>query len=255
MHTVEEAMTKHVVTVLPDASATVAARIMRDAGVSGLPVVDRDGRVIGILTEADLLHRAVIADPTDTVTTRRSCAWPAATVADLMSRDVLGLRRDDPLAKAARVMENARVRRLVVVGDGFALEGIISRSDVVAALARSDADIEAEIRTCVIDQVLDLDPDDIDVSVNQGIVTVSGVVGQRREAVRLERLIGRILGVSGVESSVAWRADTMFRGRKPRFALFTNAGEFERTRTAGRATARPSAPGQDSTGNNERKVN
>lgn len=248
MRTVEEVMSEHVVTVSPEASATVAARIMRDVGVSGLPVVDREGCVVGILTEADLLHRAVVADPADTVTKHRLRDWPSATVADLMSRDVLGLRRDDPLAKAARLMGTARVRRLVVVGDGFALEGIISRSDVVAALARSDADIEAEIRTSVIDRLLDLDPDDIDVSVDQGVVTVGGVVARRREAVRLERLIGRILGVSGVESSVAWRADTIGRGRKPRFAFFTRTGGEEDTRSAGHTTSRPRAPDEDSTG-------
>ena len=231
MHTVEEAMTDHVVTVRPEASATAAARIMRDVGVSGLPVVDREGRVVGILTEADLLHRAVVHDPAATVTPRRSNDLPSAAVADLMSRDVLGLRRDDPLAKAARLMEKARVRRLVVVGDGFVLEGIISRSDVVAALARSDADIEAEIRTSVIDQVLDLHPDDIDVSVSQGVVTIDGVVDERREAVRLERLVGRVLGVSDVESAVAWRADTMAPGRKPRFAFFTHTRGQEGTRS------------------------
>ncbi|MGB9358140.1 MAG: CBS domain-containing protein [Acidimicrobiia bacterium] len=231
MHTVEGAMTEHVVTVWPEASATVAARIMRDVGVSGLPVVDGEGCVVGILTEADLLHRAVVADPAEIDTKPRVRDWPSATVADLMSRDVLGLRRDDPLAKAARLMEKARVRRLVVVGDGFALEGIISRSDVVAALARSDADIGAEIRTRVIDQVLGLDPEDLDVSVSQGVVSLIGVVAQRREAVRLERLVGRVLGVSSVESAVRWKADTMARGRRPRFALFANTGGEEGTRS------------------------
>ena len=251
MHTVEEAMTEHVVTVWPEASATVAARIMRDIGVSGLPVVDGEGCVVGILTEADLLHRAVVADPAEIDAKHRPRGWPSATVANLMSLDVLGLRRDDPLAKAARLMEKARVRRLVVVGDGFALEGIISRSDVVAALARSDADIGAEIRTCVIDQVLGLEPDDIDVSVSQGVVTLNGVVAQRREAVRLERLVGRVLGVSNVESAVGWRADTMTRGRRPRFALFTNTGGEEGIRSVPPAATESDARDQGATSSDE----
>ena len=221
MHTVEEAMTVEVITVGPDEPVTVAARIMRDAGVSGLPVVDASGAVIGILTEADLLHRAVLADLSEigdrSGSRNRSLG---STVADLMSRDVLAVRREAPLAEAARLMEKARVRRLLVVGPEFVIEGIISRRDVVAALARSDTDIEAEIRSCVIDEILGLDPRQVGVSVDQGVVTMSGVVAQRREAVRLERLAGKVLGVSAVENSVTWKADLVYPGLVPRFAYF-----------------------------------
>jgi len=219
MHAVEETMSADVVTVLPDASVTVAARIMRDAGVSGLPVVDSDGCVVGILTEADLLHRAIIEGPGERAVSRLSRDRRAgSTVAELMSRDVIGVRRDDSLATAARLMETARVRRLVVVGDGLALEGIISRSDVIAPLARSDADIEAEIRSCVVTEILGLDPDDVTISVNQGIAIISGVVAERREADRLERLASKVLGVSRVDSAVTWRTHTTSPWRTPRFA-------------------------------------
>jgi CBS domain-containing protein len=222
MHTVEEAMTPDVVTVGPEAPVTMAARIMRDARVSGLPVVDRDGCVVGIVTEADLLHRAVVPDVA-AAGAKRSARdrWPGSTVADVMSHEVIGLRRDDPLGKAARLMEKARVRRLVVVGDGFVLEGIISRSDVVAALARSDQDIEDEIRAEVVGHILGIDPDTIEVSVHRGVVTLRGSVTYRREAVRLERLAASVLGVSGVDSSVTWEIDNGFVGRKPRFGYLT----------------------------------
>jgi CBS domain-containing protein len=221
MHTVEGAMTVQVVTVGPDEPVTVAARIMRDAGVSGLPVVDASGAVVGILTEADLLHCAVLADLSEIGDRGGSRDRSlGSNVADLMSRDVLAVRRDAPLAKAARLMEKARVRRLLVVGPEFMIEGIISRRDVVAALARPDSDIEAEIRSCVMDEILGLDPRQIDVSVDQGVVTMSGVVGQRREAVRLERLAGQVLGVSRVESSVTWEADVADPGLVRRFAFF-----------------------------------
>ena len=124
------------------------------------------------------------------------------------------------MAKAAGVMEKARVRRLVVVGGGFALEGIISRRDVVAALARPDADIEEGIRSHVIDDILGLNPDTIDVVVDQGIVTLAGAVMYRREAVRLERLTNSVLGVSRVDTSVTWQTATSFPGPVPRFAYF-----------------------------------
>ena len=147
MHTVEEAMTSQVVTVSPESPVTVAARVICDSGMSGLPVVDGEGFVVGIVTEADLLHGAVLPDLAEAAGRRASRGeMSESRVGDVMSREVVGVRRDDPLAKAARLMETAQVRRLVVVGDGFTLEGIISRRDV-AALARPDRDIEDEIRS------------------------------------------------------------------------------------------------------------
>ena len=244
MH-VEDAMTVEVVTVGPDEPFTVAARIMRDAGVSGLPVVDASGCVIGILTEADCLHRALETDPSEIGSRRRlrNRTW-ARTVADLMTRDVLDVHRDTPLAEAVRLMQKARVRRLVVVGPGGVLEGIISRSDAVAALARSDEDIEAEVRSCVIGELLGLGPDDVYVSVDQGIVTLAGVVPQRRDAVRLERLAGEVLGVNRVESAVTWEVDILFPALVPRFAYFPKlfASFRERSRTR---TAKSKVPGND----------
>ena len=219
MHTVEEAMTSHVVTVSPESPVTVAARVMRDSGVSGLPVVDGDGCVVGIVTEADLLHRAVLPDLANVKNRRGSRGEGSESrVCDVMSREVVGVRRDDPLAKAARLMETARVRRLVVAGDGFTLEGIISRRDVVAALARPDRDIEDEIRSRVVNGLLGLEPQAVTVSVDDGIVTLGGSVTHQREAVRLQRLANRVLGVSRVDSSVTWHVDDLgFAGRVPRF--------------------------------------
>ena len=234
---VEDAMTVDVVTVGPDEPFTVAAQIMRDAGVSGLPVVDASGCVIGILTEADCLHRTVKTDPSEIGSRRRlrNRTW-ARTVADLMTRDVLGVRRDTPLAEAIRLMQKARVRRLVVVGPGGVLEGVISRSEAMAALARSDEDIEAEVRSGVIGELLGLGPDEVYVSVDQGIVTLAGVVPQRRDAVRLERLAGEVLGVNRVESAVTWEVDVVFPALVPRFAyfpkLFAKFRERSRTRMA-----------------------
>lgn len=246
MHTVEEAMTVEVITVGPDEPVTAAARIMRDAAVSGLPVVDASGAVLGILTEADLLHRAVLADLADVGDRGGSRDRSlGSTVADLMSCDVLAVRRDAPLAKAARLMEKARVRRLLVVGPEFVIEGVISRADVIAALARSDTDIESEIRSCVIDEILGLDPRQIDVLVDQGVVTMSGVVEQRREAVRLERLAGQVLGVSRVESSLTWEADVADRGLGPRFAYFSKYFAKRREESSGSVTTSAGADKND----------
>ena len=90
------------------------------------------------------------------------------------------------------------------------------------APVRSDADIEADIRSCVIGKVVGVNPRDVAVSVNDGVVEMAGVVAERREAVRLERLACKVAGVSRVESSVTWEADTAYLGRRPRFAHFAN---------------------------------
>jgi osmotically-inducible protein OsmY len=88
--------------------------------------------------------------------------------------------------------------------------------------ARSDADIEAEIRSRVIGNIVGVNSRDIAVSVDQGVVKIAGVVAERREAVRLKRLAGKVPGVSRVESSVTWETDTAYLGRRPRFAHFAN---------------------------------
>ncbi len=105
------------------------------------------------------------------------------------------------------------------------------------ALLRSDANIEAEIYSCVISKVLGGNPDDISVSVSAGVARMIGVVAERREAVRLERLASKVPGVSRVESSVTWEADTTYPGRRPRFAYFAKSQD----RTGGRPTSSPPA--------------
>ena len=164
MQTVEDAMTVDVITVGPDEPVTVAARIMRNAGATGLLVVDASGYLAGILTEADLLNPA------------------AADLSEI--NDQRGSRNTAP--------------------------------------AGSDADIEAEIRSRVIGEVLGLDRDHVDISVDQGVVTLAGVVTKRQEAIRLQRLASKVLGVSRVKTSVTLEADTAYLGLVPRFAYFAN---------------------------------
>ena len=206
MQTVEEAMTVDVLTVRPDEPVTVAARIMRNAGATGLLVVDASGHVAGILTEADLLNPAAAdSSEIDDRHGSRNRSWTSIAT-DLMSREVLGVSRDQPVAQGAR--------------PGFAYEGVMLPSDMVAVSARSDADLEAEIRTQAIGEVLGLDPDHADIFVDQGVVTLAGVVTKRREATRLKRRTGKVPGASRVKSSVTSEANTAYPGLVPRFAYF-----------------------------------
>ena len=96
MPTVDSAMTTSVVTIAPFETVAAAARMMSDRGVSGLPMVDPDGRVIGIITEANLLHRTRVPDQSrlddEDVERRRQ----SATVREVMSHDVVGICPDPP---------------------------------------------------------------------------------------------------------------------------------------------------------------
>jgi CBS-domain-containing membrane protein len=140
-----DVMTNSVVTIDADASVQTAARLMAEREVSALPVVDHDGRVIGMVSEGDLLHRA------ETGTERRRAWWldmltstaelagdyvrsHGGRVADVMTRDVVSVLETTPVADIAILLEANRIKRVPVLRDGR-LVGIVSRANLVRALA------------------------------------------------------------------------------------------------------------------------
>lgn len=144
MHAMD-VMTSEVVTIDPDATVQAAARLMAERGISALPVVDRMKRVIGIVSEGDLLHRA------ETGTERRRAWWldrlaatnelagdyvksHSGTVEDIMTRDVVSVIDTTPIADIAILLETHRIKRVPVLRDGR-LVGIVSRANLVRALA------------------------------------------------------------------------------------------------------------------------
>jgi CBS domain-containing protein len=146
-------MTTDVVTVTPDVSLKEAARAMTDIGVSGLPVLDAEGRLVGIITEADFLAREAGRSERrrllDTLFSEPFVA-EAESVGEAMTTDPVVIYPEASLTEAARVMVNHRVKRLPVVDADGRLQGVISRADVVAAFTRPDDIIEDEIREDVI---------------------------------------------------------------------------------------------------------
>ncbi len=150
---VREIMTRSVVKVRADAHLIEAARLMREFHVSGLPVVGADGALAGVLSEKDLvrdLHRAAgVASPRglldlllDSSTARGPTLFELCRrrlerghVADLMAPRVVTVRPSAPVRELAELMEREGVHRLPVVDDAGVLVGIVSRRDVVAAIA------------------------------------------------------------------------------------------------------------------------
>jgi CBS domain-containing protein len=196
MH-VRDLMTTDVVAVAPTTTIRDAARMMFRYRVSGLPVVDPDDHVLGIITEGDFLGMEL---------ERIDQGVAKDLVGDVMSHSVLSVPPDLELMEAARYMHTQQVKRVMVVEDAK-MVGILSRFDVVAAFTRPDDLIEDEIREDLIRRVLFVDPATVDVSVSNGVVTFVGTIGTRTEARLVEELAIRLDGVVAVENELGWRLD------------------------------------------------
>jgi CBS domain-containing protein len=197
---VVDVMTTDVITVSPETAIKDAARLMFRNRVSGLPVCDGDGSIVGIITEADFLRLEVARQEAEN-------PLPVETVGQVMNSNVVTIDSDKRIGDAARTMALHDVNRLPVVDKESHVLGIISRMDVVAVFTRPDDIIEDEIREDVLRRVLFIDPDDITVSVANGVVTFRGQIGTRNEASLLEELARRLDGVVRVESELSWRLD------------------------------------------------
>ena len=206
-------MTSEVRTISGDEPLKEAARVMVKAGVSGLPVVDDDRKVIGIITEADFVTAE--ADRSWGRQRRRLLAnylgeaeHPTAkSVADAMTKKPHTVDGSSTVTEAARKMTELKVKRLPVVTPDGTLCGIISRADVMGAFARPDDDLRIEIVNDVVVGILQLDPDKLSVDVADGIVQLDGTVDTRSDARLLQELAVRVEGVISVNSDVSWTRD------------------------------------------------
>ena len=138
-------MTRSVVSVLPTAGVAQAAGTLTYRGFTALPVVDETGALIGIVTEADIIrHRFPIDLPADQ--NPAAPARSAAHVGQVMTSPAISVSHDADVTVAARVMLAGHYRCLPIV-DGTMLVGVVTRSDILRALTRTDAEIAADIRT------------------------------------------------------------------------------------------------------------
>ena len=210
---VRDLMTTDPLTVSADTLLKEAARTMVRNKVSGLPVIG-DGALIGIVTEGDFLRQEANRDQPyrfsllDALFGEGPVDPPAAeAVAEVMTENVITIRPEATIGEAARVMANKRVKRLPVIDDDGALIGIISRADVVNAFTKPDEIIEDEVREDIVRRLLFLDPEDVGVSVEDGVVTLDGEMENRTEAHLLEELTRRVEGVVRVDSQLTFLVD------------------------------------------------
>lgn len=216
---VSDLMTTEVTTVSPETSLKEAARLMSGLGVSGLPVVEADGRVVGMLTEADFVERASAshrAGLLESLFDRDSRRLRADSVGEAMTRNVISVGPDASHRSAARVMDRKAIKRLPVIDADGHLLGIVSRSDVLSVFARPDESIERDVRQRLIGQVLMLNPEDVAVTVDDGRVNLAGTVPTRTEARLLEDLVAGVDGVMEVTCTVGYLMDDTRRSEETR---------------------------------------
>ncbi len=214
---IRDLMTTSVVTVAPEMPLKEAATLMARTRITGAPVVDQSGTVLGVLSETDILYKASGEAPrggflaglfeTDFAPESKI---RAKTVGEAMTAPAIAIGPDRPVHEAATRMIRESVNRLPVVEDG-ALVGIVTRTDIVRAFTRSDAEILREIQTEILRRTLWLEPTAVRVSVVEGVVEIEGEVETETDAELLPLFVERVPGVVAVRATVHPRAGAVSR--------------------------------------------
>ena len=207
---VEDVMTRDVAAVPPDATLKDVAQLLVSRGISGLPVVDDDGRVLGVISEADVLAKqrhepergGALARLLRRGGEQQDLKLDARLASEAMSTPVIAAQPHWSIATAADRMLDNQVNRLPVVQQDR-LVGIVTRADLVRAFARTDDDLAREIREVVaVQQALWNDDGEVDVRVDAGEAVLTGALRSRTEAEILARMVRNVPGVVGVRSEL-----------------------------------------------------
>ena len=180
---VKDVMSTRVIWVNQDAPFKQLAAALREHRVSAIPVLDDRGKIIGVVSEADMLTKEALAGGYDgmpgmitgLLRHKEQDKARGITAGDLMTSPAVTVSAEDTIEEAARIMYRRKVTRLPVVDAQGHLAGIVSRADVLAVFDRSDEDIRHEITGNVILDEFLVDPDTLAVTVRDGVVTLTGV--------------------------------------------------------------------------------
>jgi CBS domain-containing protein len=202
-------MTRCVVAVREDACYKDIVAALRRYRVSACPVIEDSGRVIGVVSEADLLYKQT--DPELPIGLIR-LNWrlhehtkaTGLTAADLMTTPAIVIDAPASLRVAAKLMQHHQVKRLPVVTADGRLVGIVTRSDVLSVFERPDAAIWDEVVTTIVAGEFGLDPERFDISVQSGVVTLAGQIDGPDVALRLLARVRHAEGVVGVRDRLTY---------------------------------------------------
>jgi len=191
---VSEVMTRNVITIKEDSTKEQAARLLARHRISGLPVINKDGNVVGVVTEYDVI------------------AKEGQSVGDIMTRGIISVTPDTDLDTASHILVHERIRRLPVLDQGK-LVGIVSRLDLLRALLRtieaersedrSDDDIREQI-LAELAKAAWVPRDGLSISVKDGVVDLNGVILEEKERQALRIVAENTPGVRAVEDHLVW---------------------------------------------------
>lgn len=216
-----DVMVHEVVTVGPNDDVSKAVQLLVDHDISALPVVDKEQRVIGILSEADLIHREKLG-------TERHRAWwleaiiPASVLAldyskshgrkvvEVMTENVISANEETPLSEIANLLEKHHIKRIPILREGK-LVGIVSRSNLIQALAsvpsqsNQELPVDRDIRSAILARLAEQSWTDFgarNVVVSNGVVHLWGLVGSPEEHKALIALAESVPGVRKVSDEM-----------------------------------------------------
>ncbi|WP_416981920.1 CBS domain-containing protein [Streptomyces sp. T028] len=185
---VGEVMTREVVQAHRETPFKDVVRLLDRHRISGLPVVDDDDKVVGVISGTDLIRRQA----------SRSPVGRAVTARQLMSTPAITVHPEQRIADAARVMERHGVERLPVVDEEDRLIGIATRRDLLRVFLRTDDEIRREVHDDVLPRALGRPAHGVGVSVRDGVVTLHGSLEPDADLPLVIRLTYRVDGVVGV---------------------------------------------------------
>ena len=215
---IADVMTNEVRTVEPETPLKEVARILAYLGISGLPVVSPERRVLGIVSEGDLLFKERGSTPAhrggllglllEWDEDEAMQKLQARTAGEAMSAPAITIGPKASLTEAASLMLDNRIKRLPVVDEQGILIGIITRADLVRAFLRPDSEIEREIREDLVLRTLWISPERVTVNVDHGEVRLGGEVESKADAEILVKFAQRVPGVVTVLSKLKWPSES-----------------------------------------------
>jgi CBS domain-containing protein len=213
-HRIESVMTTEVVTVRPSTPFREVVDLLQRKRISALPVVDQDDRVVGIVSEADLLikqgypHGGDDAAVIDAVRHRQRLGKAAGIcVLDVMTRKVVSVPLGTEVATAARLMIRLGIKRLPVVDDQGRLVGIVTRGDLLKVFLRPNQAISWEVAHEIVQGRMGMAPGTVAVEARDGIVRLTGQLERRSQVTELVRQVQAVDGVIAVDARLTWNLD------------------------------------------------
>ncbi|MEW2551365.1 CBS domain-containing protein [Streptomyces zhihengii] len=194
-------MSRTPLTASPGTTFKELAALLLGENLSAVPVVDTAGHLVGIVSEADLVHHVSALSPAGGRASSPARTEAACTARALMSAPVVTARPDWSLQETGRTMERMRLKRLPVLDRAERLIGVVSRSDLLLPFLRRDEDIAADVKA-VVEGAMGLPEGSVHATVHNGVVYLTGMVQERADLPVLDRLCRRVDGVVTVRGSI-----------------------------------------------------